>query len=50
VTAIFLIKNNYAIAIAIALIIFGVLSGFVAAILSITQNTRIQRMKEKQVE
>jgi uncharacterized protein YhaN len=49
-TAIFLLKNNLAIGIAAALILFAVISGFIAAILSISQNSRIQRVKERQVE
>ena len=43
-------KNNYAVGISLALILFGVISGFIAAILSITQHSRTQRLKDKQVE
>jgi uncharacterized protein YhaN len=50
VTAIFLLKNNFGTGIAVALIIFGVLSGFSAAVLSITRNSRIQRVKEREAE
>ena len=41
--AIFLMKNNYAVGISLTLILFGVISGFIAAILSITQHSRTQR-------